>query len=235
MKIALVMTTYYPEGEIGATRFENAKRVVKSLNQNLIPNDLCTLIVSDDSETELGRLHSQELLHFYKNKSLSVIGPNAGVGASINRALAFLNKWYTKEYAWIYMPDDLMLIKPFDLTQAVKLLNPSIGYDFVRLDLPHPNLLCKTKFQQNIGWWLDLDLRCEYSFATRPTLISSKFTERIGPFKEFASSYEVELDYSHRVSDQLLYSAGAISCNLGNAWCHLSSEAEAVGCRAINH
>lgn len=231
MNIAIIMTTFYPENNIGEARLASAKSVVKSLNRNLIPNDICTLIVADDSPTELGKLHSQELLFEYKNRSFSVIGPNAGVGASINRALEFLNIWHEEEWAWIYMPDDLMLTKPFDLTQAIKLI--AMGYDFVRLDLPHPNLVCRTKFQQDIGWWLNLDLRCEYSFATRPTLISSKLTEKVGKFKEFADSYETELDYSHRVCDKSKYLIGGLSCDLGNAWRHLSSDAEAVGYQKI--
>lgn len=226
MKIAVVMTTYYPEGPIGVARLKHAKDVLVSL-EDLTPID--QIIISDDGSHNQQGLNN---LYFYVPMASIITGPNAGVGASINRALLFLQShWNHEEWAWIYMPDDLLLTKSIDLTQAIKLLE--IGYDFVRLDLPHPNLLCKTKFQQDIGWWLDLDLRCEYSFATRPTLISSELTHKFGGFKEFADSYEVELDYSHRVSDHQLYIAGAISCDLGNAWQHLSADEEAVGYQKI--
>lgn len=222
MNIAVIVTTYYPEGPIGAVRLEHTKEVLGSLS-NLYP--INQIIVSDDGSH---MRHEVSKLDLYANNVKIITGPNAGVGASINRALLYLQaQWNLQDWVWIYLPDDLMLTKELDLTQAIKLIE--LGYDFVRLDLPHPNLLCKTKFQQDIGWYLDLDLRCEYSFATRPTLISSKFSEKIGPFKEFADSYLVELDYSHRVSDQMLYSAGAISCDLGNAWEHCSDDNEEVG------
>lgn len=227
MNIAVVMTTFYPEGPIGEARFNNTKDVVWSL-RNLNPI-IDEIIVADDGSKEQYPIES--FLQYIQWPITIVRGPNSGVGASINRALLYLQaQWNLEDWAWIYLPDDLKLTRPLDLTQAIKLIE--IGYDFVRLDLPHPNLVCKTKFQQDTGWWLNLDLRCEFSFATRPTLISSKLTEKVGKFKEFADSYETELDYSHRVCDKAKYLIGGLSCDLGNAWSHLSSDAEAVGYQA---
>jgi hypothetical protein len=223
MNVAVVMTTYFPEGELGKRRLEHAKQTLYSLKK-LVPHPF--IIIADDTGTY------QAVDELTRNTTYTkVIGPHAGVGASINRGLNFLDSYYKEQdYAWIYLPDDLWLIKEMDLTQAVNLLK---YYDYVRLDLPHPELFCKTKFEEGLGWWLELcHTNRDFTFATRPTLIKSSVHKEIGPWLEMADSYAVELDYSQRVSKALL--KGALVCDMGNAWQHLSSDEDAVGYRPVN-
>lgn len=228
VNIAVVMTTYFPENDTGQRRFENAKRVIASLEKNLHGTPF-TIVVSDDSPTELGRLHSQELLGEVKVRTLSCIGPNLGVGASINRALGLLDKWYSDNYSWIYLPDDFELTKPLHLFKAIRLIE-DFGYDFVRLDLPHPELVCTTKFCQGVGWWLEVDLSRDYAFATRPTLISRHLTDVIGPFFEQEDAYRVEVAASRMVINYRDTLKGAIvPQSFGDSWEHLSLDKDEVG------
>lgn len=232
MNTAIIMTTYYPKGDAGAQRLENAKKVLKSLrildsfdgSSRIMPN----LIIADDgSPTE----HLNELIPYYPTHLTQfVTGPHAGVGASINRALKVLDDTWKHDYAWIYMPDDLLLTRQINLLKASALFK---YYDFVRLDLPHPELFCKTKFEQDLGWWFELCYtNRDFVFATRPTLISSRVHHEVGLFKEMADSYEVELDYSRRV--QAVNLKGALVCDVGDTWQHLSTEKEAIGYLPIN-
>lgn len=225
MKVAVVMTTYFPDSAVGRRRLANAKRVIQSIYNNLTP--LPFLVVADDSG--IGTEWAAQVLSDYRGQAAVVSGPNLGVGASLNRAITYLDSLWTGEpWSWLYLPDDFLLTRPLDLTQAAQLLD--YNYSYVRLDLPHPNLACVTKFHAPIGWWLELSYALGgFVFATRPTLISRMVHYSVGLFLEQADSYAVELDISRRVADARLRGAVVMNPAMGTAWEHLSSDEDEVG------
>lgn len=119
-----------------------------------------------------------------------------GIGGSLNLALKEID---FAEF-WMYSVDDWVLTQPLDLEPALRLIREG-GVDYVRLNPMHPNLVCTTKFNETLGWWLDIHHGMGgFSFATRPFIATKNFYKIIGPFKEGVNAYEMEQDYAERVS-----------------------------------
>lgn len=139
-----------------------------------------------------------------------------GIGGSLNLAMSYVKH----DDLWLYNTDDWILTRPYDLTRAVKLLTEH-SYDYVRLLPAHPNLYCKTRFNTDIGWWLDLNPQEGFAFATRPFLATKEFYNKVGPFNEGLNAYETERLYAERVVRQQGNIKLAIDVDLHGPWYHV--------------
>lgn len=212
--IDVVMTCYFPQD--APQRKEYAKAALSSLLNGLIADEPLRFILSDDSEmaeTELIRdMTSQAAIAW--GKSVYSRSWHNGIGASLNKSLEHVHD------LWLYTTDDWVLTAGLDLAGPSKLLRQ--GYDLVRLGPVHPDLQCITRFQANIGWWLDL--RQEYggfAFATRPFLATKAFYDKVGPFDEGLNSYETERLYAERVAKSTSKLAYWGAIDLAGPWDHV--------------
>lgn len=212
--ITVIMTTYAPIG--GEARAEYTKICVNSLLENIRSPMPLRLHIADDGSADN---------HYIKDvmiKASKVWGTpsscsnakHRGIGASLNKALQLVGEY------WLYTTDDWKLTQKLYLAPAIKLVN--LGYDMVRLGPIHPNLKCMTKFNQDIGWWLDVSTETGFAFATRPFLAAKSLTEKIGPFDEGLNAYEVERYYAERIARRnVIQIAFDGSQTLAGSWEHI--------------
>lgn len=178
---------------------------------NVIPQ----LIVSDDGSDNTV---VQDIARAFN--AMFVSGTHNGIGASLNRSLEYVKG------PWVYTTDDWLLNGPLELGQAEQLLEM---YDIVRIGPPHPNLRCTIRFQQQIGWWLEIDRDSGgYPFGTRPFLARRDLIRRLGPLKEGVDSYEFENWFGHRC---LAIGASVAAVTLHGPWEHIGEYA--VGNRPV--
>lgn len=237
-----VVMSYYEDGK--GIRTEYAKQALESIIFNMgtilrtdengksYYSDYTgerAFILADDSESEHSR--SAEILDAMRYpdghyRPFSVVHSyHRGIGAALNLALGKVGS------VWMYTTDDWVLRQKnnLDLDKAVRLLDT---YDLVRLGPLHPNLRCTTKFQQDLGWWLEVDQHSSgFAFATRPFVARLEMFNRIGKFKEGVNSYECERDYAERVNASSVRIAMLLSD--GTEWEHVGSYE--VGYRDIVH
>lgn len=205
--LTVVVTTYIPQGDIGKRRFEYLFEAVYSLWEHLSGNE-CKLHIADDSE-EPGLIDVSQFplsLISYSNSR------HRGIGASLNKALEHVSG------NWMYTTDDWLLTNRLDVTSALKLLD-YYKYDVVRVGPLHPNLGCTTRFNQDVGWWLDIH-NGAFAFATRPFIATYDFYARTGKFMEQVDSYQCEVDYMKRAKGAKI--AGIMEYH--NIWEHLGED-----------
>lgn len=245
-RVAVVMSTYFPAGEWGVRRAGYAHTSLVSLLSNLRSPVPLTLVLADDGSAEehvpeLRSLASAQvaaprpdltinLLGW--NKAAIVSGPNAGIGASLNRALDFLEKqWGTEGWAWMYTTDDwaLTACSGLDLKLPIQLLDA--GYDIVRLGLPHPGLSCLTHYRTGYGYWLGIDLAYGgFGFSTRPSLLSPHLRSVAGRFDEHLNAYDVERLYAERVVENgARLSAAIVVDSFNHTWTDLAEDDDSLG------
>jgi hypothetical protein len=170
------------------------------------------ILVSDDGSANYDSLSAWV--------SHGISGPHNGIGASLNRALRVVKD------DWIYTTDDWLLLDSLELDGPIQLLQ---SYDIVRIGPVHPNLRCITRFQEGIGWWLEIDLDSEgYPFGTRPFLARHDVIPRILPLIEGTDSYEFEVWFNQRCKEQNFKLAAT---TLHGPWEHIGDYE--VGDRAI--
>lgn len=212
--LTIVMTTYVPEGVIGDARSRYATEVFHALHKRLYYSDgPIILVIADDGSPELDYAHIVANLARENHWGATVTSTaHIGIGGSLNHAMRIV------EDLWMYISDDWLLTQPLLINDAVKLIE-SEGYDLVRLLPIHPNLRCTTKFNEEYGWWLDIEVPSPYAFATRPFIATKQFYERIGPFRENTDAYETERDYAERVNQAGAKIAAKV--DLHGQWCHV--------------
>lgn len=213
MVVSVVMTTFFtpevPERE------EYARRSVESLVANLTCDEPLELLVADDSIESNMVVH--DLIVMGWKDSASTWSQHKGIGASLNMAL------YHVRDTWMYTTDDWQLLRPLNLNGPLKLLG--LGYDLVRLGPIHPDLQCVTRFNSNVGWWLDLlPSYGGFAFATRPFVAKKEFWKKVGPFDEGLNSYETERRYAERVANSTCKLAYWGAVNLAGPWEHIGIE-----------
>lgn len=215
--VAVVMTTWDDGSGI---RHGYMRRCLQSWWDYVDPSLRLRYVVADD-----GSKVTPEVQVPYPYPEVQVVhGRHNGIGASLNRALQFVEK----DEPWIYTTDDWKLPDMYD-DSAVESVNFELalwlltqGYDVVRLGPIHPNLECTTMFQAGHGWWLDLHTSSQWGgfhFATRPFLAAPSLVQKVGPFEEGVDAYACEKDYSERVRDHGGISIAAI--NLAGPWEHI--------------
>lgn len=221
--ITVVMTTYWPDNEMGHQRVNYAKQSLAGLLRYLTCDvDTLKLHIADDgSPWTLRQREFNKMLGdanvAWGDSTLTNIA-HKGIGSSLNEALSCV------EDMWFYTTDDWLLTAKLNLDGPVKLLT-SGGYDLVRLGPIHPNLTCVTRFDQSIGWWLDIHQHYGgFAFATRPFIATKGFYDKVGPFDEMLNSYETERLYAERVArstSKLAYWGGV---DLAGPFVHLGTE-----------
>lgn len=217
MFVDVVMTTYFtpevPERE------EYAKQSLESLMKNLDGDEArLRLVVADDTSREYDTGIPNDLICNAWTGSFITSSGHNGIGASLNRALAHVRDTF------MYTTDDWVLTHPLSLRGPLKLLT-SNNYDLVRLGPIHPDLCCVTRFDQSVGWWLDLHQHYGgFAFATRPFIATRAFYDKIGPFDEHLNSYETERLYAARVAKSNAKLAYWGSINLAGPWEHVGTE-----------
>jgi glycosyltransferase involved in cell wall biosynthesis len=194
--IAVVMTTYAPEGDAGASRIGYARQTAQALAGHLDAPEPLRLIVSDDGSTQQGwQKKLTDKVKHWQGPNIALSGQHQGIGHSLNAALAEIGP----DDLWMYITDDWVLTDRMDLGQAVRLIRHH-GYDYVRLGPIHPNLACHSRYEVGTEYWLDIDpTPGGFAFATRPFLATKGFWNKIGRFMEHADAYDTEQDYAIRV------------------------------------
>lgn len=211
--VKVLMTTYEPGG---GYRAEYARLTLEALIQHLNFTGPLSLHVADDgspSKAFITPLINRAEKSWHNSASWSD-ACRGGIGASLNLAFQDINPGWL----WFYITDDWVLTERLNLDIPVMLIE-ELGYDMVRLGPTHPNLCCETKFQEGIGWWLEVDTsQGGYAFATRPFVATKDFYDRIGPFDEGLDSYETERRYAERVCKQ----GARVAClHLDGPWTHI--------------
>lgn len=215
--VAVVMSTWNPPG---GERGRYAVETVKALVGNLYCKDACIfrLIIADDGSDDNGFIYECAEIAYsaWGVRTVATVANRHGIGGSLNKALEQVG---IAEH-WLYCTDDWVLTKPLDIAPALTLMR-EFEYDYVRLNPMHPNLACKTKFAERVGWWLEIDqTQGGYAFATRPFLATKKFYTHVGPFAENLDAYKTETDYAIRVSKERgLRLAGLV--DLHGGWKHV--------------
>lgn len=218
----VVMTTYFPPDV--PERKAYAIRCIAALAANLrCDREPLRLVVSDDSE----QFDTSILAACAWPDSIYCNTSHRGIGASLNNSLREVGP----DGAWMYVTDDWLLAEQLWLDEPMKLLTER-GYDLVRLGPVHPDLACVTRFDETIGWWLDL--RQEYggfAFATRPFIATKAFYDKVGPFDEGLDSYETEILYAAKVATSTAKLAYWGGIDLAGPWEHIGLEN--VGYRSV--
>lgn len=222
--ITVVMTTYFPDSDLGNERVGYARRVVTSLLKSLVCDEPICLLIADDGSPDkrlnvIGELED-EADNYWETVSRYTNAYRGGIGASLNGALEKISS----DELWMYTTDDWHLVDTLDLSGPIKLLRYR-DYDLVRLGPIHPDLRCTTRFDSSIGWWLDID-QCYggFAFATRPFIATREFYNKVGPFDEHLNSYETERLYAERVAKSTVKLAYWGGVDLAGPWDHLGIE-----------
>lgn len=150
------------------------------------------IIIADDGSDNQTALERVAKMHRHELDIEIVTGPHGGIGTSLNRALAIVRD------NWVYTTDDWMLAGSLDMYIGVGLRLLDM-YDVVRLGPVHPNLECTTRFQQGIGWWLEIETgHGGYPFGTRPFLAKPNLINQIGRCPDNVDSYVFETAFNER-------------------------------------
>lgn len=216
--IDVIMTTYQPTS---SQRAKYMKLTVESLVTHLKGSEFRLIIADDGSPEQEANFMALDYVKKHEWDGLITNALRTGVGGSLNLALSHV----AVDGTWIYTCDDWLLEQDLDLTKAQQLLT---HYDCVRIGAIHPNITCYARFQQDIGWWLELDAsKGGFAFATRPFVASREFYDKIGPFKDKCTSYDVETDYAMRInsSDVKLAHVGLLE----GPFIHIGENVNSIG------
>lgn len=209
--LKIIMTTYAPD----IIRAGYSREVVRSLYKNLatsLPADWEILIADDGTPDEIFNVYYAETAFNLKYTRVM----RKGIGGSLNCALREVRL----DDLIMYITDDWVLTETLNIQPAIDLIT-QLGYDYVRVNPLHPNLVCTTKFHQPIGWWLDLhQSQGGFAFATRPFIASRRFFEKVGEFKEYADAYVTEQDYAERVAHMSALKLAAL-VDMHGPWRHI--------------
>lgn len=209
--ITIVMTTYAPVPQ----RAAYAIRTMHGLVENIVTDASVRLHIADDGSTV--QLDFMNELCYLSREAWGTDctitnAMRGGIGKSLNLAMQNVGDM------WMYITDDWLLTDKLDLIKPRRLIAEA-GYDYVRLGPVHPDLRCITRFNQDLGWWLEIHPEFGgFGFATRPFLAARRLYESIGPFNEGVNSYEVERMYAERCSSHRVRMAAT---ELTGPWEHI--------------
>lgn len=195
LDITIVVTTHFPEGEIGKMRLAAGEETILSWQKHLKYAGKLHLHIEEDGLTGMlvenaERIWKKGLVTYSGHKQ------GGGVGRSLNYGY---RKGFETSPIVAYFVDDWKLTQNLDLTPWVKVMEELEGVGMVRLGMPHPNLTGRVLHLGDLGWGLLLD---DYSFAygMRPAIYHKRFYDFYGDFTEGNSSLECERLYSERVN-----------------------------------
>lgn len=213
--VAVVMTTYLPEGEDGARRALVNYDTLASWNKYLAyEGDLWLHVADDGSRAPLASLGP------WKIRLLGMsYQERHGVGASLNTGFRFAFDNHVPITA--YFVDDWCLTSPLDITPWVRLLMEREDVGMVRLGPPHPNTTGTVEAftSEWQSWGLRMD-RYAYAFGHRPALYHKRMIDAYGWFKEDCNALVCEQDYAERFCRM---EGPDIVLALPHPWQHLDS------------
>lgn len=226
--IAVVMTTYAPDGDVGSARQDYAIDAVRSLVYHLRGADFRLHVADDGSPSqEFVRDLATMAMTVWPRRASFTNAQRHGIGGSLNLALDAIF-----EKIWMYTTDDWELVQQFDIASAILLIE-HLGYDYVRLGPIHPHLMCSAEFNQEIGWWLRIHQKWGgYSFATRPFVATKEFYYNVGRFLEDADAYACETDYNERVCALEHLKLACLPDISGKMWRHIG--VQSVGATEVD-
>lgn len=200
MTIHVLVTGYVPDGgDATHPRAKYAIAAIRSLFKHLKSSERIQLLYANDGP--ITQPHCAEIIRIVHAETTWAIsistGPRQGIGGSLNRAMAYVET----DDLWMYTTDDWVLTEDYDLSKAAWLVR-NRNYDYVRLGPPHPNIHAIIRFEQGLGFWLQLQPQHGgYTFATRPFVASRAFYTEVGLFRADCDAYVCERDYSDRVAE----------------------------------
>lgn len=173
--MAIVVTTYAPEGAIGQTRTEATDRAIASWARMDQGDERVAIIVVDDGSAEDHawwlRKHIGRLGDWLETPRLGCAGAlNAGVRHAIASGADII----------FYAQDDWELVEPLDLAPSIALLRQGHA-DVVRLGPTHPQLVGNVVRTDIPGaeWCLQYDWRGGgYVVGWRPAIYRSDLLVR---------------------------------------------------------
>ena len=189
--ITAIVTTYFPAGPVGDSRYKTCKATLQSWAKRLLyDGELRYFIVNCPGPmAEFGQTQLQRIL---RGKPVAFAHTPLGVGASLN--LGTQKATADGSPLTLYAADDWALDQELDLTPWADLLiaDPSIGA--VRLGPPHPDLTGRVLMLPQ-GWALRLD-RHHFAFGHRPALFHERLYAAYGWYDERSSAWECERLYN---------------------------------------
>lgn len=211
--VTIVMTTYFPEGEVGYQRRAAAEDTLRSWDECMFYSGDLHLHVGDDGSYICPWL--EEWVGTWEGTSRSY-QEHQGVGASLNKGF---RKAYETSPIVFYGVDDWSLTEPFDITPWVQVLLERLDIGMVRLGMPHPNLAGRVEHLGPLGWGLLLD-KYSYAYGQRPALYHQRFTDAYGWFKEDVSAIDCEREYAEHF---IRTSGPDIIMALPHPWKHIDT------------
>ena len=224
--ITIVMTTYFPPGEIGARRAAAAKDTIETWRDHLRYGAEIQLHIADDgSAPEYQRAVIDRAQYLFTTITTSR-QERHGVGASLN---AGCRKAFEEspDGLVLYAVDDWTLTAPFDLTLWAEMIGPA-GLGCLRLGPPHPHLTGRIQHWDegeggNPGLWYLVLERHHFAFGHRPALYHRRLFEHYGWFTEDVNAYECERLYAVKINNTL---GPGIGLALHHPWIPIAEEPE---------
>ena len=194
--VAIVMTTWFPAGDVGLQRVHAATTATKSWLARL-SGATVRLHIADDAS------HQGWLDKFrrpFPNASMTST-PRLGTGGALNAGLRYV---FEHDLAPVvaYVADDWELTEPLDLAPSLALLRDGVA-DVVRLGPTHPSLTGHVVRTASPGaeWCLEYDwMGGGYVFGHRPALHHRRLYDQHGYYIEGAAAIEVEREYNARLA-----------------------------------
>lgn len=217
-RIAVVMTCFNPAGgERDKYAIETARSLVRYLS--MYAEHSFRLVIADDGSDDTAYFNTIQFEVEQQWDSVDVSHVDRrGIGGSLNAALSKIDD----DELWVYTTDDWLLEATVDLGPAVRLLTTG-GYDYVRLLPVHPDLCCKTRFHEDIGWWLHIyQEQGGFAFATRPFIATKQFYYKVGPFPEKLDAYDTERIYADKVKSNVYLNLACV-VDMHGPWRHIGT------------
>lgn len=176
--IHILLTTY--------VRTDCAVRTVQAINKNFLWPNIQWWVSDDGSPSG----HVEQLTEVIEGSYTLYNSERKGVGHGMNTCLRAI---FSQGTLVLVLEDDWELIRPFDPTPYVRLLEDYPDYGMVRFGYLSGNLLATTESKENrILWKLERNNET-YRFAGHPSLRHKRFHESYGYYPEDRSPGLTEL------------------------------------------
>lgn len=169
-----------------------AAETLESFIRFLKTEDRVRLHIADDgteNKESLQRLMDRACTVWKTQPSFTSVY-RLGLGPSLDAALP----WVEEGNLWMYAADEWCLTRHLYLDRAAKFVR-EYDYDVVRLGPINPGLVCTTRFDPELGWWLDLE-EPQVSLAARPFLANWRLIRRDIFPKFICYDGAIEVDYA---------------------------------------
>ncbi len=233
--ITIVVTTYFPPGDVGERRQAAAVETVRTWEDHMKYDGDIRIHIADDGSGDLWFEQTIADVLMQRGAVAQTRQHRHGVGASLN---AGFREAFKRSPLVLYAVDDWQLSAEFDLTPWAELLMRDREIGMMRLGPPHPDL---TGTVRHVGgmiphpypkpwdsrglWYLRLD-RHHFAFAHRPALYHQRMIEAHGWFDEDVNAYDCERMYSERFNWADAMDTPHVALALAHPWFPVAEEPE---------